>query len=106
MARAATADVVVMAAAVADFRPKAAVDHKIKKDGGPPEIILEPTPDILAGLGAAKRPGQTLVGLRGRDRVPPRRTRRRSSGASTSTSSSPTTSPLPAPGSSTTRTRL
>ena len=63
MARAATTDVVVMAAAVADFRPKAAVDHKIKKDGGPPEIILEPTPDILADLGAAKRSGQTLVGF-------------------------------------------
>ena len=63
MARAATTDVVVMAAAVADFRPKAAVDHKIKKEGGPPEIILEPTPDILAALGAAKRPGQTLVGF-------------------------------------------
>jgi phosphopantothenoylcysteine decarboxylase / phosphopantothenate---cysteine ligase len=63
MARAASTDVVVMAAAVADFRPKAAVDHKIKKEGGPPEILLEPTPDILAGLGAAKRPGQTLVGF-------------------------------------------
>ncbi len=63
MARAASTDVVVMAAAVADFRPKAAVDHKIKKEGGPPEIVLEPTPDILAGLGAAKRPGQTLVGF-------------------------------------------
>ena len=63
MARAASTDVVVMAAAVADFRPKAAVEHKIKKEGGPPEILLEPTPDILAGLGAAKRPGQTLVGF-------------------------------------------
>jgi phosphopantothenoylcysteine decarboxylase / phosphopantothenate---cysteine ligase len=63
MARAASTDVVVMAAAVADFRPKAVVDHKIKKEGGPPEIVLEPTPDILAGLGAAKRPGQTLVGF-------------------------------------------
>ena len=63
MARAASTDIVVMAAAVADFRPKAAVDHKIKKEGGPPEILLEPTPDILAGLGAAKRPGQTLVGF-------------------------------------------
>jgi phosphopantothenoylcysteine decarboxylase / phosphopantothenate---cysteine ligase len=63
MARAASTDVVVMAAAVADFRPKAAVEHKIKKEGGPPDIVLEPTPDILAGLGAAKRPGQTLVGF-------------------------------------------
>ena len=63
LARAATADVVVMAAAVADFRPKVVADHKIKKDGGPPELVLEPTPDILAGLGAAKRPGQILVGF-------------------------------------------
>ncbi len=60
---AATADVVVMAAAVADFRPKVAEAGKIKKDGGVPEIVLEPTPDILAGLGARKRPGQILVGF-------------------------------------------
>jgi phosphopantothenoylcysteine decarboxylase/phosphopantothenate--cysteine ligase len=56
-------DVVVMAAAVADFRPKVVADHKLKKRDGTPEIVLEPTPDILAGLGAAKRPGQTLVGF-------------------------------------------
>jgi phosphopantothenoylcysteine decarboxylase/phosphopantothenate--cysteine ligase len=60
---AATADIVIMAAAVADFRPKVAEDGKIKKDGGVPEIVLEPTPDILAGLGAHKRPGQILVGF-------------------------------------------
>ena len=60
---AATADVVIMAAAVADFRPKVAEHGKIKKDGGVPEIVLEPTPDILAGLGARKRPGQILVGF-------------------------------------------
>ena len=59
----ATADVVVMAAAVADFRPKAASEGKLKKDAGPPEIILEPTTDILAALGATKRPGQILVGF-------------------------------------------
>jgi phosphopantothenoylcysteine decarboxylase/phosphopantothenate--cysteine ligase len=58
-----TADVVVMAAAVADFRPKVAEPGKIKKDGGVPEIVLEPTPDILAGLGALKKPGQILVGF-------------------------------------------
>ena len=57
------ADVVVMAAAVADFRPVAAASGKIKKDGGVPQILLEPTPDILAALGAAKRPGQVLVGF-------------------------------------------
>jgi phosphopantothenoylcysteine decarboxylase / phosphopantothenate---cysteine ligase len=60
---AATADVVVMTAAVADFRPKAPADGKLKKRDGVPEIILEPTPDILAGLGARKRPGQVLVGF-------------------------------------------
>jgi len=57
------ADVIVMAAAVADFRPKAAADDKLKKGDGVPELVLEPTPDILAGLGARKRPGQTLVGF-------------------------------------------
>src|SRR5439155_12069433 len=59
LARAHEADVVVMAAAVADFRPKAIAPEKIKKDDGLPEVVLEPTPDILAGLGRAKRPGQT-----------------------------------------------
>jgi phosphopantothenoylcysteine decarboxylase/phosphopantothenate--cysteine ligase len=62
-AAAAACDVVVMAAAVADFRPKAAADGKLKKRDGAPDIVLEPTPDILAGLGAAKRPGQVLVGF-------------------------------------------
>ena len=57
------ADVVVMAAAVADFRPVSTAPGKIKKDGGVPQIVLEPTPDILAGLGASKRPGQILVGF-------------------------------------------
>ena len=57
------ADVIVMAAAVADFRPVSAAAGKIKKDAGVPEIVLEPTPDILAGLGATKPAGQTLVGF-------------------------------------------
>jgi phosphopantothenoylcysteine decarboxylase / phosphopantothenate---cysteine ligase len=57
------ADVVVMAAAVADFRPTRVADRKIKKHGGLPEVTLEPTPDILAGLGADKQPGQTLIGF-------------------------------------------
>src|SRR6476659_5415922 len=52
-----------MAAAVGDVRPEVAAEGKLKKDAGPPEIILEPTADILAGLGAAKRTGQTLVGF-------------------------------------------
>jgi phosphopantothenoylcysteine decarboxylase / phosphopantothenate---cysteine ligase len=58
-----TADVVVMAAAVADFRPKVAEIGKIKKDGGVPEIVLEATPDILGALGSRKWPGQILVGF-------------------------------------------
>ena len=56
-------DVVVMTAAVADFRPVQAAEGKIKKHNGIPEITLEPTPDILASLGAAKPAGQTLVGF-------------------------------------------
>ncbi len=63
LARSDAADVVFMAAAVADFRPKAPADHKIKKRDGVPEVVLEPTPDILAALGARRRPGQVLVGF-------------------------------------------
>jgi phosphopantothenoylcysteine decarboxylase / phosphopantothenate---cysteine ligase len=59
----ASADVVVMAAAVADFRPARMAARKLKKQAGVPEITLEPTPDILAGLGARKRFGQTIVGF-------------------------------------------
>ncbi len=62
-AAAADHEVIVMSAAVADFRPKAPAAGKLKKRDGAPEIVLEPTPDILAGLGAAKRPGQVLVGF-------------------------------------------
>jgi phosphopantothenoylcysteine decarboxylase/phosphopantothenate--cysteine ligase len=57
------ADVVVMAAAVADFRPKAVADEKLKKRDGVPEVVLEPTPDVLAELGERKIPGQLLVGF-------------------------------------------
>ena len=57
------ADAVVMAAAVADFRPKAVAGAKIKKADGVPEIVLEPTPDILRLLGERKRPDQFLVGF-------------------------------------------
>ncbi|MBL8779073.1 MAG: bifunctional phosphopantothenoylcysteine decarboxylase/phosphopantothenate--cysteine ligase CoaBC [Acidimicrobiales bacterium] len=63
LTRSDAADIVVMAAAVADFRPAVRQDQKIKKAGGTPEIVLEPTPDILAALGRRKRPGQTLVGF-------------------------------------------
>ena len=60
---ASAADVIVMAAAVADFRPATVAEHKIKKHTGVPDIVLEPTVDILAGLGERKRPGQTVVGF-------------------------------------------
>jgi phosphopantothenoylcysteine decarboxylase/phosphopantothenate--cysteine ligase len=60
---AATHDVVVMAAAVADFRPRIVATHKLKKDAGAPDIVLEPTTDILALLGARKPAGQVLVGF-------------------------------------------
>ncbi|MGP8060861.1 MAG: bifunctional phosphopantothenoylcysteine decarboxylase/phosphopantothenate--cysteine ligase CoaBC [Acidimicrobiales bacterium] len=60
---ASAADVVVMAAAVADFRPKAPAEHKLAKEDGIPELVLEPTPDILVGLAARRRPGQILVGF-------------------------------------------
>ena len=52
-----------MAAAVADFRPVPIADGKWKKEDGVPPIVLEATPDILAGLGKIKRPGQVLVGF-------------------------------------------
>lgn len=61
--RAPTSDVIVMSAAVADFRPVNPAGHKLKKHDGAPTIELEATPDILAGLGAAKRPDQILVGF-------------------------------------------
>jgi phosphopantothenoylcysteine decarboxylase/phosphopantothenate--cysteine ligase len=56
-------DVVIMAAAVADFRPKAVATDKLKKDAGVPEIVLEPTSDILAELGTNKRANQVVVGF-------------------------------------------
>ncbi len=55
-------DALVMAAAVADFRPKAAAEAKLKKDAGVPEIVFEPTPDILRELGG-RRTRQVLVGF-------------------------------------------
>jgi phosphopantothenoylcysteine decarboxylase / phosphopantothenate---cysteine ligase len=61
--RFAQTDVLLMAAAVADFRPREAAAEKIKKDAGPPVVELEPTDDVLAGLGARRRSGQVLVGF-------------------------------------------
>jgi phosphopantothenoylcysteine decarboxylase/phosphopantothenate--cysteine ligase len=73
LARAAGADVVIMAAAVADFRPKAATETKLHKADGVPDLVLEATTDILAGLGRTRRPGQVLVGFAAEtDQVPER----------------------------------
>jgi phosphopantothenoylcysteine decarboxylase/phosphopantothenate--cysteine ligase len=60
----ATADVLLMAAAVADFRPADATDGKIKKgERDDLTVRLEPTTDVLASLAAERRDGQTLVGF-------------------------------------------
>jgi phosphopantothenoylcysteine decarboxylase / phosphopantothenate---cysteine ligase len=59
-------DVIVKAAAVADFRPSKRADHKLKKAAGSPEIDLLPTHDILAELGKARekrKPGGVLAGF-------------------------------------------
>lgn len=58
------ADVVIMAAAVADFRPKTVQsDGKIKRAAAGLTLELEATPDLLAELGANRRAGQTLIGF-------------------------------------------
>jgi phosphopantothenoylcysteine decarboxylase/phosphopantothenate--cysteine ligase len=62
LAHAASADVVLMVAAVADFRPLRALDQKHGRDGTW-SLELEATNDILAAIGAARRPGQVLVGF-------------------------------------------
>lgn len=57
-----TADIVVMAAAVSDYRPKNQADHKIKKTSGDLQILLEENPDILATMGQEKNK-QFLIGF-------------------------------------------
>ncbi|MEJ3404985.1 bifunctional phosphopantothenoylcysteine decarboxylase/phosphopantothenate--cysteine ligase CoaBC [Rathayibacter sp. YIM 133350] len=62
---AATADVLVMAAAVADYRPAEVREQKIKKEaqGETLELTLVKNPDILAGIAADRRDGQVIVGF-------------------------------------------
>ncbi|GAA3591068.1 bifunctional phosphopantothenoylcysteine decarboxylase/phosphopantothenate--cysteine ligase CoaBC [Klugiella xanthotipulae] len=64
-AAASEADIVIMAAAVADYRPETVAEGKLKKDavGESLTLTLVQTPDILAGLAAARRPGQVVVGF-------------------------------------------
>jgi phosphopantothenoylcysteine decarboxylase/phosphopantothenate--cysteine ligase len=57
------ADVVLMAAAVADHRPATAAARKLKRSEKSLVLELRPNPDILAGLAAARRPGQVFVGF-------------------------------------------
>ena len=59
----ADADVVLMAAAVADYRPSERVAGKRAKSGEPWSVTLEPTDDVLAELGRRRRDGQILVGF-------------------------------------------
>lgn len=63
LARAAETDLIVMAAAVADYRPETASDEKIKKSDGELTLPLVQNPDILKELGTKKRPGQLLCGF-------------------------------------------
>ena len=55
------ADVILMVAAVADYRAAEPIDGKRPKDGGEWQIELTPTTDIAKALGASRRPGQVLV---------------------------------------------
>jgi phosphopantothenoylcysteine decarboxylase/phosphopantothenate--cysteine ligase len=63
IARAAAADVVIMAAAVADYRPAEALAAKRPKDAATWTLELEPTTDVLSALGERRRDGQVLVGF-------------------------------------------
>ena len=63
--RAAAQDIIIKAAAVADYRPRTVADNKIKKEDGDADfsLPLERTDDILAWLGSHKKPGQILCGF-------------------------------------------
>jgi phosphopantothenoylcysteine decarboxylase/phosphopantothenate--cysteine ligase len=63
LARGPEADVVIMAAAVADYRPAEALATKRPKDRAGWTVELEPTTDVLAELGRHRVPGQVLVGF-------------------------------------------
>ena len=75
MAHAPEADVIVKAAAVADFRPETSAPSKLKKSAGPPTVTLVPTKDILKELGhhpETRKPGGSPRRIRRRDRAGPR----------------------------------
>jgi len=56
-------DVLLMSAAVADFRPAGPVDKKLGKEEGVPKLELEPTEDVLGALSPLRREDQTIVGF-------------------------------------------
>ena len=59
-----SSDVLVMAAAVADYRPQDAQDGKLERRAGERLVLeLEPTDDVVAALAASRRPEQTIVGF-------------------------------------------
>jgi phosphopantothenoylcysteine decarboxylase/phosphopantothenate--cysteine ligase len=58
-----SADLIIMSAAVADYRPSHVADQKIKKSNDSMELALEKTDDILKELGSKKRNGQVIVGF-------------------------------------------
>ncbi len=109
LARSALADAVVMAAAVADFRPSVSTEHKLKKGDGAPTVVLEPTDDVLAALGGRQARPSAGGGIRRGDRGLQRwlaatwpgqagsqrlRPARRQRGGRTDWPSGPTTTPL------------
>ncbi|HEU5050093.1 MAG TPA: bifunctional phosphopantothenoylcysteine decarboxylase/phosphopantothenate--cysteine ligase CoaBC [Gemmatimonadales bacterium] len=58
-----TADVLIMAAAPADYRPRASAEQKVERDAGGATLALEPTADILAGTIDARKRGSVIVGF-------------------------------------------
>jgi phosphopantothenoylcysteine decarboxylase/phosphopantothenate--cysteine ligase len=57
------ADVVVLAAAVADFRPASSAPVKLRRADGVPTLLLEPTDDVLADVVSRRRDGQLIIGF-------------------------------------------
>ncbi len=70
-------DVLVMAAAVADWRPKHPARHKLKKSDGPPRIEWEPAPDILRAIAPRKKTNQLFCGFAAETRNLAREARRK-----------------------------
>jgi len=65
-----SADVLVMAAAVGDFWPERVLPTKLSRRGGPITLRLVPTEDLLAGVGATKKPTQRIVAFAVEDGLP------------------------------------